>query len=125
MLLCESTGLSMNDQTPELGAFRAHYKKLVDVIQNTPETLSAALFSKGIISRELNAEVTIVLGISPAVKAHMLMNAVYGKISENPANLSIFLTALREEPPLVTLADSILDNLKREASILISLVDLW
>ena len=125
MLLCESTGLSMNDRTPELGAFRAHHKKLVDIVQNTPETLSAALFSKGIISRELNAEVTIVLGIPPAIKAHKLMDAVYGKISENPASLSIFLTALWEEPPLVTLADSISENLKREAPMLTLVVDLW
>ena len=110
----------MAEQNRELRAFKAHYKKLVSAIQTAPETLAVALHSKDIIGRALNLEVATLLGVPTTLRTIKLLDAVEGKISENPANLDVFLTVLREEPPLVFLADSISKYLKCEALMLIS-----
>ena len=97
-----------------LKAFQAHYSSLVRVIQTAPEMLAVDLFSCDLISREVSMEVGTFVGMSVISRTMKLLDAVYGKISEKCESLDVFLTALRNDPSRVSLADDIEATLKRE-----------
>ena len=83
----------------ELKAFRASYDKLVRSIPS-PEIITASLFARNIITMELKSQVVDVLVLAPFQKTMKLLDAVYGKITEDPKNLYTFLEVLKTDPTL-------------------------
>ena len=97
----------------ELKAFRASYDKLLRSIQS-PEIIAASLFARNIITMELKSQVVDVLGITPFLKTMKLLDAVYGKITEDPKNLDTFLAVLNEDPALTTVIKTVKGQCKSD-----------
>jgi len=81
-----------------------HYSKVVDAIQD-PVPLAAQLFAKGVINHTVLQNVTHP-GQPRFKNTHMLLSAVKGRIQTDPTTFQVFLSALKEDPSLQSLVES-------------------
>ena len=89
--------MAVDYRTSEAKAFREHYDKLVDSIQESDlPTLGARFFSRQIISRE-TIEMVGNVTISRAVRASKLMLAVMAGLDIHPDKFESALDVFREE----------------------------
>ena len=94
-------------------AFREHYDKLVDSIQEADlPVLGARLFSRQIISRE-TMEMVGNVTTSRVVRASKLMLAVMAGLDVYPDKFESVLTVLREEDVYSEISGLILDSFRK------------
>ena len=91
-------------ESPEYSTFREHYDRLYRAIQD-PLSLSAQLFSKGIISSAVKEHMAI-LGVSRLEKNDALLSAVEKQIQLDPQTFLVFVSALKEDPSMQLLVES-------------------
>ena len=95
--------MATNSQGPEYQTFREHYERLVTVIQD-PLPLANRLFSRGIIDVYLLQRLnTRGLGFENTTT---LLIAVLAKIQCDPNTFYVFMSALKEDPSLKSLVES-------------------
>ena len=88
----------------EYDSFLLHYSKVVDAIQD-PVPLATRLFDRGVIDHTVLQNVT--LPGQPRFKnTHILLSAVRGRIQTNPTTFQVFLSALKGDPSLQSLVES-------------------
>ena len=95
---------SQPQETPEYRTFREHYDRLVHAIQD-PLSLAARLFTRSIIDPTLLQRVNVP-ALPPFQNTITLLTAVLGKIQTDPRMFSVFLSALKEDPSIQSLAES-------------------
>ena len=95
---------SQPQETPEYRTFREHYARLVHAIQN-PLYLATHLFTRNIIDSSLLQRVNT-LGFTTFQNTNTLLTAVLGKIQTDPRMFSVFLSALKEDPSMQSLVES-------------------
>ena len=94
-----------HQETPEYSNFQAHYCAMMYAIQD-PLPLAARLFSLGIIEHAVLQQVSITPALTSLEKSVILLSAIEGQIRTKPSTFHVFLEALREEPSLQYLAES-------------------
>ena len=92
-------------ETPEYSNFQAHYCELMYAIED-PLPLAARLFSLGIIEHAVLQRVSITPALPGLEKSVILLSAVEGQIRTKPSTFHLFLEALKVEPSLQYLAES-------------------
>ena len=95
---------SQPQETPEYRTFREHYARLVHAIQN-PLSLATHLFTRNIIDSLILQRVNT-LGFTTFQNSNTLLTAVLGKIQTHPKMFSVFLSALKEDPSMQSLVES-------------------
>ena len=95
---------SQPQETPEYRILREHYDRLVTAISD-PLLLATRLFTRSIIDPTLLQRVTIAT-FTPLQNTNTLLCAVLGKIRTDPSIFSAFLSALKEDPSMQSLAES-------------------
>ena len=95
---------SQPQETPEYRTFREHYARLVHAIQN-PLSLATHLFSRNIINSSILQRVNT-LGFTTFQNTTTLLTAVLGKIQADPKMFGVFLSALKEDPSMQLLVES-------------------
>ena len=95
---------SQPQETPEYRTFREHYARLVHAIQN-PLSLATQLFTRNIIDFSLLQRVNT-LGFTTFQNSNTLLSAVLEKIQTDPRMFSEFLSALKEDPSMQSLVES-------------------
>ena len=94
-------------------AFREHYDKLVDSIQEADlPVLGARFFSRQIISRE-TMEMVGNVTTSRVVRASKLMLAVMAGLDIHPDKFESVLTVFREEPVYSEFSKLIIDSFRK------------
>ena len=95
---------SQLQETPEYRTFREHYARLVHATQD-PLPLATRLFTQGVIDATLLQRVNV-----PALPSFQntitLLTAVLGKIQADPRMFHEFLLALKEDPSVQSLVES-------------------
>ena len=84
--------------------FREHYDRLVHTIQD-PLPLAARLLSLRIITPAVKEDISAV-GLSTLNKNNVLLSAVEKQIQLHPQTFHVFLSALKEDPSMQLLVDS-------------------
>ena len=91
-------------ETPEYRTFREHYDRLVTTISD-PLPLANRLFARSIIDSTLLQRVNV-----PALPSFQntstLLSAVLGKIQTDPSAFGVLLSALKEDPSMWLLVES-------------------
>ena len=95
---------SQPQETPEYRTFREHYARLYHAIQN-PLSLATQLFTKSIIDSSLLQQMST-LGFTTFQNTNTLLSAVLGKIQTDPSVFVVFLSALKEDPSMQLLVES-------------------
>ena len=95
---------SQPQETPEYRTFREHYARLAQAIQN-PLYLATHLFTRNIIDSSILQRVNT-LGFTTFQDANTLLTAVLGKLQTDPRMFSEFLLALKEDPSMQLLVES-------------------
>ena len=95
---------SQPQETPEYRTFREHYARLVHAIQN-PLSLATHLFTRNIIDSSILQRVNT-LGFTTFQNSNTLLSAVLGKIQTDPRMFHEFLSALKEDPSMQSLVES-------------------
>ena len=95
---------SQPQETPEYRVFREHYDRLVTAISD-PLLLATRLFTRSIIDSTL-LQCVNVPALPPFHKTNTLLTAVLGKIQTDPSTFSAFLSALKEDPSMQSLVES-------------------
>ena len=95
---------SQAQESPEYRIFREHYDRLVTTISN-PLPLATRLFTRSIIGSTLLQYVSVP-ALPPFEKTNTLLSAVLGKIQSDPSVFSVFLLALKEDPSIQSLVES-------------------
>ena len=95
---------SQSQETREYYIFRVHYGRLLHAIQD-PLRLAARLFSEGVITSTVK-ECMSVSGVPRLDKNNTLLIAVEGHIQTNPTTFDVFMSALKEDPSLRSLVES-------------------
>lgn len=96
---------SEHQGSPEYYAFRIHYHKLVNAIQD-PLPLATQLFSQGVITSAVK-ECVSTSGLSRLDKNNKLLCAVEANIQNEPDKFAVILSALKEECSMQSLVESI------------------
>ena len=92
-------------ETPEYSNFQKHYYELMYAIEE-PLPLAARLFSLGIIEQAVLQRVSLASALPSLEKGVILLSAVEAQIQAEPNTFHVFLKALRVEPSLQHLAES-------------------
>ena len=95
---------SQPQETPEYRTFKEHYDRLYHAIQD-PLSLATRLFARNIITSAVKGKMNIV-GLSTLEKNSLLLSAVEGQIQTNSSRYHIFLSALKEDSSMQSLAES-------------------
>ena len=95
---------SQPQETPEYRILREHYDRLVTAISD-PLLLATRLFTRSIIDPTL-LQCVNVPALPPFHKTNTLLTAVLGKIRTDSSTFSAFLSALKEDRPMQSLAES-------------------
>ena len=95
---------SQPQETPEYRTFREYYDRLVTAIQD-PLPLATRLFARSIIDATLLQFVNVP-ALPPFHKTNTLLTAVLGKIQTDPSTFNVFLSALKEDPSMQSLVES-------------------
>ena len=95
---------TLSQETPEYRTFREHYARLYHAIQN-PLSLATQLFTKSIIDSSLLQQMST-LGFTTFQNTNTLLTAVLGKIQTDPSAFGEFLLALKEDPTMRPLVES-------------------
>ena len=95
---------TLSQETPEYRTFREHYARLYHAIQN-PLSLATQLFTKSIIDSSILQQMNT-LGFTTFQNTNTLLSAVLGKIQTDPKMFSVFLSALKEDPSMQSLVES-------------------
>ena len=95
---------SQPQETPEYRTFREHYDRLVTAILD-PLPLAARLFARNIIDFTLLQRMNT-LGFTTFQNTNTLLSAVLGKIQTDPKAFGVFLLALKEDPSMQSLVES-------------------
>ena len=95
---------SQSQEAREYRIFRVHYDRLLRAIQD-PLPLAAWLFSEGIITSAVK-ECMSVSGVPRLDKSNTLLSAVEGHIQTDPTTFDVFISALKEDPSLRSLVES-------------------
>ena len=91
-------------ETPECYAFRKHYAKLAEAIQN-PLSLANQLFSEEIITSEVKERMRSPL-LSRVGKNSGLLSAVEIRIKTDPSIFPVLLSSLKDDASLWPLVES-------------------
>ena len=91
-------------ETPEYRTFREHYDRLVIAVLD-PLPLAARLFARSIIDFTLLQRVNVP-ALPPFQNTSTLLTAVLGKIQTDPSAFDEFLSALKEDPTMQSLVES-------------------
>ena len=91
-------------ETPEYHAFRKHYAKLAEAIQQ-PLSLANQLFSKEIITSEVKERMRVPL-LSRLDKNSELLSAVEIRIKTDPSVFPLLLSSLKDDASLRPLVES-------------------
>jgi len=95
---------SQPQETPEYRLFREHYDRLYHAIQD-PLSLATRLFTRTVIDSSVLQRVNT-LGFTTFQNTTTLLTAVLGKIQTDPKMFGVFLSALKEDPSMQSLAES-------------------
>ena len=95
---------SQCQETPEYRTFREHYDRLYHAIQD-PLSLATRLFTRTVIDSSILQRVNT-LGFTTFQNTTALLTAVLGKIQTDPRMFSEFLSALKEDPSMQSLVES-------------------
>ena len=95
---------SQPQETPEYRTFREHYDRLYHAIQD-PLSLATQLFTRGIIDSSILQRVNT-LGFTTFQNTTTLLTAVLGKVQTDPRMFGEFLSALKEDPSMKLLVES-------------------
>ena len=95
---------SQPQETPEYRTLREHYDRLVNTISE-PLPLAARLFARSIIDSTLLQRVNVP-ALPPFQNTSTLLSAVLGKIQTDPSTFGAFLSALKEDPSMQSLVES-------------------
>ena len=95
---------TLSQETPEYRTFQEHYARLYHAIQN-PLSLATQLFTKSIIDSLILQQMST-LGVTTFQNTNTLLTAVLGKIQTDPKMFSVFLSALKEDPSMQSLVES-------------------
>ena len=95
---------SQLQETPEYRTFREHYDRLYHAIQD-PLSLATQLFTRNIITSAVKGKMNIV-GLSTLEKNSLLLSAVEMQIQTNSSVYHVFLSALKEDPSMQSLVES-------------------
>ena len=93
-----------HQETPECRTFREHYDSLCRLIEE-PLSLATRMYSRDIITSAVKEEMSV-LGRSRLEKNNVLLNAVEMQLQTKPSVLHVFLSALKEDPSMQSLAES-------------------
>ena len=99
--------------SPEVQAFRRAFSDLAMAIRE-PESLAAELYSKAVISSDVLRRVCETM--VPFHTTSRLLCAVEDHISINPSVMDVFLSALRGEPAMERLANTIWDECRKSVT---------
>ena len=91
-------------ETPEYRTFREHYDSLVIAVSD-PLPLAARLFARSIIDSTLLQRVNVP-ALPPFQNTSTLLTAVLGKIQTDPSAFGVFLSALKDDPSMQSLVES-------------------
>ena len=91
-------------ETPECRTFREHYDSLYRLIQE-PLSLATRMYSQGIIASAVKEQMSS-LSLSRLEKNNALLNVVEMQLQTNPSVLHVFLSALKEDPSMLSLVGS-------------------
>ena len=91
-------------ETPEYRTFREHYDRLVIAVSD-PLPLAARLFARSIIDSTLLQRVNVP-ALPPFQNTSTLLTAVLGKIQTDPSTFGVFLSALKDDPSMQSLVES-------------------
>ena len=91
-------------ETPEYRTFREHYNRLYHAIQD-PLSLATQLFTRSMIDTSLLQQMNT-LGFTTFQNTTTLLTAVLGKIKIDPKMFYEFLSALKEDPSMQSLVES-------------------
>ena len=97
--------MAKSQETPEYSNFQKHYCDLMYAIED-PLPLAARLFSQGIIKHAVLQRVSITPALTSLEKSVALLSAVEAQIRTEPNTFHVFLKAIKEEPSLQHLAES-------------------
>ena len=95
---------SQPQETPEYHAFRENYDRLYHAIQD-PLSLATRLFARSIITFAVTGRM-IAVGLSTLEKNGILLSAVEMQIRTDPRMFYEFLSALKEDPTMQSLVES-------------------
>ena len=95
---------SQSQESREYQIFRVHYDRLLHAIQD-PLPLAARLFSEGIITSAVKERMSV-SGVPRLDKSNTLLSAVEGHIQTDPTSFDVFMSALKEDPSLQSLVES-------------------
>ena len=95
---------SQPQESPEYRTFREHYDRLVTTTSD-PLPLATQLFTRSIIDSTLLQYVSVP-ALPPFQKTNALLSAVLGKIQSDSRMFSVFLSALKEDPSIQSLVES-------------------
>ena len=95
-------------ETPEYRTFREHYDRLVIAVSD-PLPLAARLFARSIIDSTLLQRVNVP-ALPPFQNMSTLLTAVLGKIQTDPSAFGVFLSALKDDPSMQSLVESMESN---------------
>ena len=95
---------SQSQETPEYHTFREHYARLVHAIQD-PLSLATQLFTRSVIDSSVLQRMNT-LGFTTFQNTTALLTAVLGKIQTDPRMFHEFLSALKEDPSMQSLVES-------------------
>ena len=95
---------SQPQETPEYQTFREHYDRLYHAIQD-PLSLATRLFTRTVIDSSILQRMNT-LGFTTFQNTTTLLTAVLGKIQADPKMFGVFLSALKEDPSMQLLVES-------------------
>ena len=95
---------SQPQETPEYRTFREHYDRLYHAIQD-PLSLATRLFTRSVITSAVTGRM-IAVGLSTLEKNGVLLSAVEMQLRTDPRMFYEFLSALKENPTMQLLVES-------------------
>ena len=93
-----------HQETPECRTFREHYDSLYHLIQD-PLSLATRMYSQGILTPAVKEQMSVP-SFSRLEKNNALLNVVEMQLQTKPSVLHVFLSALKEDPSMQSLAES-------------------
>ena len=95
---------SQPQETPEYRIFREHYSRLYNAVQD-PLSLATQLFSQGIITSVVKEQISVPT-LTRLEKNNALLSAVEVQVRTSPSMYHTFLSALKEDPSMQSLMES-------------------
>ena len=93
-----------HQETPECRTFREHYDSLYHLIQD-PLSLATRMYSLGILTPAVKEQMSVP-SFSRLEKNNALLNVVEIQLQTKPSVLHVFLSALKEDSSMRSLAES-------------------